>query len=618
MSDFNFIQVPIWGDDGSRVFSMAQQLVMSAEQYLQQLGNIQIIAPQIDPNFPTVATPPLPATRPMPDLIDVTWSVPVQPNAFTGTLDLSGLLPAPFSGTPPALNFGTPPTPFTGTAPTSPAIDLNFTYPTVNLTLPNPPSLLALDTVIFPTVTIPDFTAVVPSLTAVAPNTFHFTEPAAYTSALLTQLESDLQNALSEGAWTGLPPAAEQGIWDRGREREYRQMADAFLELDRMEAMGFAFPPGVFIDARLKIQTEMQNTTAGLSREVMIKQAELALTNIVEARKNATELESTLLKIANDVSQRAFETAKYATEAAIAIYNAQVQAYTASLEGFKTEAIVYDTRIKGLLAQVEVAKTQIAFEETKATINTALVEQYKGEVQAAEAVLEIYKTQVQIIQTQAQVEQIKINVFAEQIKAFVGTINAYTAQVEAYKAQAEAQGVIESVYKTQVDAFAAQVNAGVAEINGKVAGYRAQIDAYTAQLEGFKAAIQSMIGQAQAASLFNTAEAEVFKAEVAALTAYNGTLTAQWQAVLNEQEKVAEVGVAAAKANGDLFIAARGLSLDASKVGAQVSAQLGAAALGAIHWANNSSWSQTSAASSSISTQSSTSQVNENLNIASV
>ena len=123
-----------------------------------------------------------------------------------------------------------------------------------------------------------------------------------------------------------------------------------------------------------------------------------------------------------------------------------------------------------------------------------------------------------------------------------------------------------------------------------------------------------MVGQAQAASLYNTAEADVYRSATAAITSYNGTLTAQWQAVMNEQVQIAQIGIAAAKSNGDLYIAERGLSLDASKVGAQVVAQLGAASLGAIHWANNSSW----AASENISIQNSTqnsSSTNENDNV---
>lgn len=610
-----FNEIPIWGDDGSRVFQMSAQLVQAAQSYLNQLGSINIIAPTINPNFPTITTPPKPVTAPLPSLEVVTWQVPVQPNPFSGTPPTLAQLPGPFTGQPPALNFGSPPAPFTGVVPPSPAVNLNFTYPVVAVTLPSVPTLLALDTVTFPNTDIPAFTAIVPALTAVAPNTFRYVEGALFTSSLLDRLEGDLEHALEEGTWTGLPTAVEQALWDRGREREFRAQADALAELQRMETLGFAFPPGVFIDARIKIQTETAYTTAGLSREVMIKQAELILENIVKARENATQLESKLIDYANMVAQRTFESAKYATEAAIAIYNAQVQAYAASLKGFETQALVYDTQIKGILARVEVIKAEIAFEQTKAQINTSIVEQYKAQVQAAEAVLEIYKTQVLIIQTEAQVEQIKVSIFSEQIKAFVGQINAYTAQVEAYKAQTETQGVIENVYKTQVDAYAATVGAGVAEVNATVAVYRSEIDAYTALLDGYKSSLQAMVSQAQAASLFNTAAADVFRSETNALSSYNGTLTAQWEAIQNEQEKIAEVGISAAKANGDLYIAARGLALDASKVGAQVASQLGAAALGAIHWANNSSWSASVSGSGSISTSTSTSNVTEDLNI---
>lgn len=605
---------PQWGN-ANQMFALSQQLVNDAEKYVSALLGTNIFAPTITPNFPVIAAAPLPVTAPLPALQAVTWQVPPQPAPFNGALDIGAALPGAFTGTPPQLSFSSPPAAFSAPVPAAPGVDLNFTYPTVVLTLPTPPQLLTLDTVVFPNFSVPTFSASVPALTAQAPNTFHYVEGAMFTSALLTQLQTDLQNALAEGAWTGLPPAVEQGMWDRGREREYRQMADGLADLERMETMGFAFPPGVYIDARIKMQTEMQNTTAGLSREVMIKQAELALTNIVAARKDATLLEGKLVEYANQVAQRAFDTAKYATEAAITIYNAQVQAYTASLEGFKTQAIVYDTQIKGLLAQVDVVKAQIEFEQAKAQINTSLVEQYKAQVQAAEAVLEIYKTEVQIIQVQADVEKIKVEVFGEQIKAYVGQINAYTAQVEGYKAQVETQGVVEQTYKTQVDAYAAQVNAGVAEANVRIAAFRGQVEAYTAQLEGYKASITGMVGQAQAASLFNTAEAEVYRAETAALSSYNGTLTAQWQAVINEQEKIAEVAITAAKANGDLYIAARGLSLDASKVGAQVSAQLGAAALGAIHWSNTSSWSTAGSSALNESDTTSTSNVTEDLNI---
>ena len=374
-----------------------------------------------------------------------------------------------------------------------------------------------------------------------------------------------------------------------------------------METMGYAFPPGIFIDARIKIQTDTAYTIAGLSREIMTKQAELILENTIKAREQATVLEAKLIDYANNVAQRAFEATKYATEASIALYNGQVEVYKASLDGYRTQAMVYDTQIKGILAQVEQLKAQIQFEQVKAEINTELVKQYETEIEAQNLVLNVAKTQLDIIVAQANVQKIKVDIFSEQIKAFVGQVNAYQAQIDAYRALVEAQGVIENVYKVQVEAYTAEVQAGVAEINANVAVLEAQIKVFEAQIEEYKAQIQSMVGQATAASQFNTAEAEVYKAAVAAITSYNDTLTKQWEAVINEQLQITQIAVSAAKANGDLYIAARGLSLDASKTGAQVASQLGAAALGAIHWANNSSW----ATSTSNSNQSSNSSVTE-------
>lgn len=578
--------------DPNAMFDLSQSLLALAESYVRALEAEagQLVPPVINPIFPTVSTPPALGNVPPPTLIDVTWQVPAEPGPFSGGVDIGSVLPGPFTGIQPPLNIGPPPATFNGIVPPSPPIDLNFIYPDVTLTLPIVPGLLSLDTVPFNPPTIPTFSAAVPTLQAVAPNTFHYTEGALFTSDLLIAVQGNLQQALTDGTWTGLPPEIETNLWNRAREREYRQLADGLADLDRMEEMGFAFPPGVYLDARIKMQTEMQNTTAGLSRDIATKQAELMLTNITKAREGAVALESKLIDYVNEVAQRTFEAAKYATEAAIAIYNADVEAFKASLEGYRTAAVVYEAQIKGLHEQVEVMKAEIEFEKTKADINTALIAQYSAQVQAALAVLQIYKTQVEIIQTQASVEKIKVDVFNAQIQAFVGQINAYTGEVEAYKATIQAQATVQEAYKTSVEAYTAEVNAGVAEANILIEELKAQVEVYTAQLEGYKAAIQGMIGQAQAASLFNTAEADVYRSQIAAITSFNQVLTAQWQAVVNEQLQVTQIGVAAAKANGDLYIAARGLALDASKVGAQVIAQLGAAALGAIHWASTESF----------------------------
>jgi hypothetical protein len=418
MGDFNDAVLPaLGGFQGASLGSieaLASAMVVQAEGFSAALTEqaAALVAPVVNPNFPVVATAPVPGTAVQPPLINVTWNVPVQPTAFMGQIgNLSGLLPGPFTGIAPTLNFPVAPGP--------------------------PP-----------------------------------------TDALLAQIEADLAAVIATGQGTFLPTQAQQALMDAAYEREYRTVANGLSELDRMESLGYMFPPASFIDARLKMQTELNNTMAGISRDIFATQMKTQLDNLMACRTLAVNVEKALIEI-------------------------------------------------------------------------------------------------------------------------------FTAEVEAYKAQVEAQGVLESVFKTQVEAYTAEVQAGVAAIGAQVSILKAQIDAYQAQLMGYDSAVKGMVGQAQAASEYNQAQAEVYRAAVAAITSFNDTVTKQWQAVINEQEQIAQVGVAAAKANGDLYIAARGLSIDATKVGAQVSAQVAAAALGAAHW--STSISASVSASNSTSSSESTS-----------
>lgn len=588
--------MPIW-------VNLEASTISNVGGYLSGLGQAaaNLTAPRINPVFPSPGNAPNMIIPGEPGLRNVSWTTPNPLAPFTYTLNVDGLIPPPFTGVAPTLTFGQAPASFNGIVPASPPIDLNFVYPTVAINLPTPPALYSLSTVAFNPLNIPTFNETVPELTIAAPSLIPYHEGALYTSATLMDVEASLQKALTDGTDTGLPTAIQTAMWDAAREREYRQQADALAELERMETLGFAFPPGVFLDSRIKIQTETNYTIAGLSREIMIKQAELHLENVVKARENAITLEGTLINYANQVAQRAFEAAKYQTEAQISIYNAQVQAFTARLEGFKALVQAFEAQMRGVEVYIEQLKAQIAFEQTKAEINTSLVNQYKVEVDAALATLEIYKAQVQIIETQANIEKVKVDVYGAQIQAYTGQINAYTAQVEGYKASIEAQATIESAYKTSVDAYTAEVNAGVAVVDARVAAFKGQIDGYMAQIEQYKAQIAAMSAQAQASSYYNTSLVEAFKGEVSAVAAYNEAMTQQYIAIINEQEKIAEVGVKAAEANGQLYISTRGLALHATEVMAQVAGQMGAAALNTVHSSNTSNWNLSTSLVQSVS-----------------
>jgi hypothetical protein len=84
-------------------------------------------------------------------------------------------------------------------------------------------------------------------------------------------------------------------------------------------------------------------------------------------------------------------------------------------------------------------------------------------------------------------------------------------------------------------------------------------------------------------------------------------LTKQWQATIEQAARIAEIGVSTAKANAELYITVRQSAIEAAKVGATVSAQLGAAALNAINWSSTDSSSKSESKSTSESSVDSTS-----------
>jgi hypothetical protein len=586
-ADPNYLGDPIG------ISAYAHEQTDAANAYLLTLGTLSasLTPPVIDPEFPTGPSAPPQITSTPPTFQTIVWTSPDAPPAFTEVLDVTDVMPEPFDDDPPTLNFGSAPAAFSEAAPDSPGVNLVFEDPDLVVDLPAPPSLLSLNIATFGGITLPDAPDDdVLTLTAVEPSIREYVPGAQYTSSLLTAVKTALEDTIVNGG-TGLNADVENAIWDRGREREARSRADALKDLDKMEEMGFALPPGAYLDARLKLTTESDYANRGLSREIMIKQAELAYQATKDRIDAAVALEGKCMDYSNAVEQRLFESTKYATEAGIAIYNAKVQAYAAFLDAYKVKVQIYTAQVQAQIALVDAYKAQVEAESAKAQINTALVAQYQAQIQAALSAVDIYKARIEGIRIKAEIEKTKIDVYGAQIQAYVAKVNAYTAGVEGYRATLEAEGTKQKIYQSQVEAFTARVGAAAKEADVRIAAYRGRLDANISLWEGYKAQLSGEASKAQAISAYNSSLADEYKAEVAAVTSFNETLTKQWQVAIDQAQRVSDIGVNAAKANAELYMTTRSLALDAAKVGAQVSAQLGAAALNAINWSTSISTS---------------------------
>ena len=589
-----------------QAINFAQSAANVAYSYMTQLGLVtaDLAPPAISPVFPSPPPAPSVLTNTTPTMQPVLITPPTAPVAFNETLNIDTVLPAPFDEAPPVFMFGDAPAPFVELAPEAPGVDTSYEMPSLELTLPAAPNLLSLNIGAFDGVSLPTLDESVPELTAVAPTVVEYTPGAYYTSSLLSALQTTLADRIANGG-TGIPAAAENAIWDRQREREFIASDDAVRELERMESLGYALPPGVYLDARLRINTEMRARQISLGREIMIKQAELEMENIRQSLTVATQLEGTLVNYNNQVEQRLFESSKYATEAGIEIYNAKVRAYAAYLETYKTKINIYEARIRGELAKVEVYKTQLQAEEAKAQINNALVNQFKVQTDAALANVEVFKARVLAIQSKAELEKLKINIFGEQVRAYTAKIGAYTAGVEGFRATVMAEGSKQEAYKAKVSAYAVNVEAVVKTIEAKIEEYKGKILAKTSEWEGYKAAYQGEASRAQAITAANQTLVEGYRAEVAGTVGYNDTLSKQWQVSLDQAQRVSEIGLGAAKANAELYVTTRSLALDAAKVGSQVSAQIAAASLNAVNYSYSNTFGYSASAQNSNSTASS-------------
>lgn len=575
-----------------------------AASYALALQNAaaSLVPPVITPVFPTFPSAPPIQTADPPTLETAVWELPGIPAAFGGSLNVDALLPDPFDASPPTLNFGSAPAPFNEVMPAAPGVNVTWTDPTLEVNLPSAPSLLSITTTQFGGLNFPTIDFTVPELTVVAPSVREYVPGSMYNSSLLTAAKETLERWIVDGG-TALPPEVEEAIWNRAREREYRQAADAVADLEKMEALGYAFPPGVYVNARIKINTETAYNIQTISREIAIEQAKLEQQNIGFALDKTVALEGQLMNYTNAVEQRAFESVKYATEAGIAIYNARVQAYAAYLDAYKTKVAIYEAQIRAEQSKVEAYKATIDAERVKAEINTALINQYKTQADVALANVEIYKAEIAGIQAKAQIEQLKIQIFGEQVKAYATKVNAYTAGVEGFRATIQAEGSKQEAFKSQVEAYSAQVGAAAKVIDAKIEEYKGLLTAKQTEWEGYKAAVQAASVRVQATASLNQSLADMFRAEASAVGTYNEVLTKQWQVAVDQSQRVAEIGVSAAKANAEIAISARSLVIEANKVGAQVNAQIGAAALGAANWSFSASVSEAFSKSNSVSSQ---------------
>ncbi len=321
---------------------------------------------------------------------------------------------------------------------------------------------------------------------------FNFTEEE-YKSNLLDRLKGKIAGDIEGG--TGLSPEVEDAIWRRDEERlnlALQKAVDAIT--DEWAGRGFSMPDGVLQDAIAEVVEKDRMDRLTRSRDIMIKQAELAQANVQSAVTNGVNLEGVLVAHHDRVMDRALAAAQAVITVGVAIMEAQLKRITTLIDAKKSE----------LEAKISVEKFKLDKYLAAVQIFAKKVEAALGKVRAY---TEIGQSE---LQAKISVEKFKLDkylstvqVFAKKVEAALGKVRGYT---DLYQVEAD-------VYRTALTK---------AEMYAKLAISQNQLSLENMQsnlqlaLEAAKTNLQTFISTAQLRGQVAQAGAQVYGSAAAA------------------------------------------------------------------------------------------------------
>lgn len=563
----------------------------------------------------TVLSPlTLPASPDRPDGLTLTLpALPAEPTLDTVAPLDAGTAPE-FSATPADVDLSiAPPAPFSQDLPLEPALNTITLPDAVTLATPDAPDLVGINLPSVPALNLPIFSATVPDA-PLAPDvgSFSFAETT-YTSELLTSLRTILKTWV-DGAATGIAAAVEQAIWNRARERESLNASRKVREVSREFARrGFSKPQGALSVALNDALQELQHRDAELSRDVAIKQADLEQSNRRFAFEQAWQVESGLISYSNQIAQRAFEAAKFALTIAIEVYQARVAQFDAEVKAFGVRAEAFRAELQAELARLDVFRAEIEAQKLVGEINQQQVEIYRARLEGVKARIDVYRTEVEAANVMAAVNRTVIEAYGARVGAYEALVKAKASEYDGYATRVKAEVSKVDVFRAQADAYRSQVEGFTALVNARAQEkaielkikQEAPIDLFKARTEAFRSLVGAEGERVRAEASAYQADADVYRSTVQALASRSDAEATMFKAESDVNVAEGNLRIEAAKANIQKLMQQVTLLSDAVRAGAQVSAQLAAAALSAVNLSGGISSSDSYSASNSTSTSSS-------------
>jgi hypothetical protein len=435
-----------------------------------------------------------------------------------------------------------------------------------DVTLPTPPSIDRVTIGAAPTIRFPSFDGEYPTTELVAPEIDYSYSEEAYQSALAEKLKAVLADAVENGG-TGLGEEAEAALWARARARNAAKNEAMYDEANEyFAARGHELPPGALSGRLLQIQGEVSRAEDDINNDITVETARLAQEWAKIVVQVSAQYEGQLMNFHSQSAQRGFESAKFAQEAAIRIFEALVAKFNADLERYKTAASVYEIGVRAALLELERYKAELEGKRLEADVQKVYVDIYGAQIQALESVHRFYAVDMEGARLKVEVEKARLEAYREDVNAYVAGINANTARFNAYESQVRGEVAKADVWSRQVQAFEAETQAAKARGDMQIATAQARIEANRMEVERYKADVGMYAEKSQAETQAAKVRGDLQIATAQARIEANRMLTEQYKADVGMYAEKSQAETQAAKVRGDLQIATAQARIEANRM----------------------------------------------------
>lgn len=425
----------------------------------------------------------------------------------------------------PVLSMPTRPDQDVGPAPTD-APDIQDVQPPTApaITFPNVPTFEELQLPSAPSFSLPSFTAESPQNTLSAPTTVFDYVDTGYLSELRDPLVAKLLDGLTNGGY-GIEPGDEQALWARARDRA-EQQGKIEVEQAGKEAVATSFPmpQGVYYQRLERARQAAQEKMSEINREIALKRADLYVENRRFTIQEVQKYEQMAISLYNAVQERALNFAKAAAEIGLAIYDAAIKKFNADMDAYKTEAQVFEIRIRAELAKAELFKAQIDAEKLRGEFNQIKVNLYNAQLQGITQTVNLYKSRVEAANLLAQLQQMKLEAFKSRVTIFSERVKAKQAEFDMYRAGIQGELAKIEVFKAQIEAYGKRVDAEETKARITLQGneallqqYKGAVQQYTSQMEGFTKTVDAQVESGRLQIQEYNVDVQAFQAAVQAV-----------------------------------------------------------------------------------------------------